>query len=273
MLTRKPIVAGSFYPSDVNDLNATVLSYLDNAVIDTKIKNILGVISPHAGYIFSGQCAAYSYKALSGKDFKTAIIIAPSHNFSSFKFSIGNYDQYQTPLGNIAVNKDISEKLLSDSNFIFFPEAHKYEHSLEVQLPFLQVINNQADIVPIIFGNQCLENAYILAEILAKIVKGILGEIVFIISSDLSHYYSSDIAKQKDLFLMNLLKERDEKALWESFLSKETEACGIGGILTLIILSKLLDYPAVSNLKYYHSGEINFDYSKVVGYASSVFYK
>ncbi len=270
-LVRKPAVAGSFYPNDAHELKQLILSYLENAVVDKIEGNILGIISPHAGYIYSGQCAAYSYKAISHKNFKTAIIIAPSHQFGGFRFSIGNFEKYLTPLGELNVNKEISEMLLSLPEFDFIIEAHKYEHSLEVQLPFLQVIFPDISIVPIIFGNQNLENAVLLGQILSQLLTS-ESETIVIVSSDLSHYHSSDIAISKDLLLAEILKERNEIKLWEKYLNREIEACGIGGILALIKLSKILGFNKVSNLKYMHSGEINYDYSQVVGYLSSIFY-
>lgn len=272
-LIRKSVVAGSFYDSNASALNKQIETFFKKAIIKKKYSNIMGIISPHAGYFYSGQCAAYSYKALSQKNFDTAVIIAPSHRASGFKFSIGNYDYYETPFGKIPVNKYYTDLLLSFPDFIFYPDAHKYEHSLEVQLPFLHTINPNVSIVPIIFGEQNLENALFLSQVLLKVFSEKMESTVFIISSDLSHYYPAKTALKKDTLLLELIKKRDTDLVWNNYLNRKIEACGIGGILTIIQLANLMKYKNTDILKYMHSGEINNDYSQVVGYSSSIFYK
>jgi len=269
---RKSVVAGSFYTGNAIELENEILLYLANVKLEKSFSDILGVISPHAGYFYSAKCASYSYKALSQKNFKTVIVIAPSHHYNNFAFSIGFFDAYQTPLGNITVNKNISEQLLTNKEFVFFEQAHLYEHSLEVQLPFLQTINQNFDLVPIVFGAQTLDNAYILANYLYPYYKDNPKDIAFVISSDLSHYYNHKIAKQKDTLFMNLLKAGNPENLWQSYLKNEVEACGIGGIMTLMILAKMLNYRNISTLKYSNSGEANNDFSQVVGYLSAIIY-
>ena len=272
-LIRKPVVAGSFYDSDKLNLKKQIETFLKKAIIPKAYSEILGVISPHAGYIYSGQCAAYSYNVLSQKEFDTAVIIAPSHRISGFKFSVGNYDYYETPFGKISVNKDYRDLLLSFINCNFYPNAHKYEHSLEVQLPFLQTINPKVNIVPIILGEQNIENSLLLARILFKIFADKIDNTVFIVSSDLSHYYDAKTAFKKDSLLLDLIKKGMPNLLWNKYISAEIEACGIGGILTLMEFANLTKYKNREILNYSHSGEINNDYSQVVGYVSSIFYK
>lgn len=270
---RKAVVAGSFYDNNVFILKRQMNKFFEKAIIKKKYSDIMGIISPHAGYIYSGQCAAYSYKALSQREFDTAIIIAPSHRASGFKFSIGNYDYYETPFDKIPVNKKYSDLLLSFPDFHFYSDVHKYEHSLEVQLPFLQMINPKANIVPILLGDQNLENSFLLAGTIFDVFSDKMDKIIFIISSDLSHYYDVKTAFKKDKFLLELIKEQNPNILWDNYLNKKVEACGIAGILTLIRLANLLGYKDIETLKYMHSGEINNDYNQVVGYCSSVCYK
>lgn len=269
---RKAAVAGAFYPLNPDSLNKQIEEFVSQAPVDNSYKDTFGIIVPHAGYIYSGQCAAYGYKALSQKKFTRAVLIAPSHRFAGFRFSVGNYDYYQTPLGKIEVDKEYSEQLLEDKNFDFILQAHRNEHALEVQLPFLQFINKKVKIVPIVFGAQNYSNSLILSKILTNLFSDKLDETVFVISSDLSHYYDSDIAKKKDGKLADYLKQRDVTKLKENFAAKSIEACGEGGILTLLEMANSLNIKNIRNLKYMHSGEINHDYSQVVGYISTVFY-
>ena len=270
---RKSVVAGAFYPGEPGILKMQIENYLSEAKVKDKYEKALGIISPHAGYVYSGQCAAYGYKAIEQKDFDLAVLIAPSHNIGGYQCSVGNYDAYQTPLGIIPVNKEYIRKILDYPDFEFRPAAHSSEHSLEVQLPFLQVIKPDVEIVPIILGNQNIKNSLLLADVLSQVFTKRLDKTVFIISSDLSHYYDSETAAEKD----NLLAENFQEGLIDNMeqdlQNGKIEACGIGGILFLLSLSKKLKYEKIETLKYTHSGYINNDFSQVVGYLSSIIYK
>ncbi|MBN1327127.1 MAG: AmmeMemoRadiSam system protein B [Candidatus Cloacimonetes bacterium] len=272
-MIRKPIVAGTFYSEKAELLRKQLEIYLLNAPIEKEYGDILGLISPHAGYVCSGQCAAYGYNVLKQKNFKLAVIIAPSHQVGGFRFSVGNFEAYQTPLGNIEVDQEVVKAFLNKEYFEFIPAAHKHEHSLEVQLPFLQFINPSAKILPVIFGVQNSENSQILALELADYFKDKLAETVFIISSDLSHYHDSFKAQAMDSKLSKLVESGDIDGLSGGFSLREMEACGFGGILTFLRLAKLLDYDKIENLNYDHSGNVTHDYSQVVGYLSTVIYR
>ncbi|MCK5051819.1 MAG: AmmeMemoRadiSam system protein B [Candidatus Cloacimonetes bacterium] len=272
-MNRNPVVAGSFYPGDSSVLRKLINDYLQNAIIKDDQGDVLGVISPHAGYVYSGQCAAFSFKALKKKDFDLAVIIAPSHRFADFDFSIGDYDEYLTPLGGVIVAKDIVNELKDKYNMRTSIYANNIEHSLEVQLPFLQQIKPDAKIVPIILGEQNPENSKRLANILAEYFKGRLNKTVFIISSDLSHYYKSEIATEMDTKIAENLENLDINKMEEDMQLGYIEACGMGGILTLMNLAKELNYTGTTNLDYRNSGEVSGDYKQVVGYLSSCVYK
>jgi len=272
-IIRKSVVAGAFYPGNSDILKMEIENYLSKVKVKDTYEKALGIVSPHAGYVYSGQCAAYGYKAIEQKNFDLAVIIAPSHNIAGYRFSVGNFDAYQTPLGIVPVEKEYVRKILDYPDFEFLPAAHSSEHSLEVQLPFLQVIKPNVEIVPIILGNQNSKNSVILSEVLSRVFKNRLDKTVFIISSDLSHYYDSDTAIEKD----NLLAENFQKGLIDKMEQdmhyKKIEACGIGGILFLMHLAEKLKYKKIETLKYTHSGYINNDFSQVVGYLSSIIYK
>lgn len=272
-MIRRPVVAGTFYPGIPETLKNQVLIFLHNAEVPDNYENALGIISPHAGYVYSGQCAACGFNALKQKKFDLAVIIAPSHRFGSFKYSVGKFKEYITPLGHVPVDMELVEELLKRDDFDFHPGAHNSEHSLEVQLPFLQMINPDAAILPILMGDQTSENSKILAEVLTDMFKNKLDKTVFIISSDLSHYYNSEKALTMDTLLSENVEKKSIRKLEKNLKSRKVEACGFGGILTLLHLAKKLGYDKTENLKYTHSGEISGDNSQVVGYLSSVVYK
>ena len=272
-MNRNPVVAGSFYPGDSSILKNMINDYLQKAIIKDDQRDILGVISPHAGYVYSGQCAAFSFKALKKKNFDLAVIIAPSHRFADFDFSLGDYDEYLTPLGGVKVAKDIINELKDKYNMGTNYYANNIEHSLEVQLPFLQQIKPDVKLVPIILGEQNPENSKQLAEILSEYFKDRLDSTIFIISSDLSHYYNSDIATKMDTRIAENLENLDIDKMEEDLQQGKIEACGMGGILTLLYLAKQLNYTGITNLDYRNSGEVSGDYEQVVGYLSSCVYK
>jgi AmmeMemoRadiSam system protein B len=272
-MIRNPIVAGGFYPGTQKVLEEQVKEFLEKVEMEKKFDDILGIISPHAGYVYSGQCAAYGFKALQQKDFETAVIIAPSHRFGNFRYSVGNFAEYVTPLGKIKVNKKLTKQLLEYDEFDFIQLAHNSEHSLEVQLPFLQIINQKAQIVPILLGNQNVENSRNLAKILTEVFKDELTTTVFIISTDLSHYYDSDTASKMDIELASKIETMQIEKVERLFTEHRAEACGFGGILALLYLAKNLHYSQLKNLKYTHSGEVSGDFKQVVGYLASIVHK
>lgn len=272
-MNRNPVVAGSFYPGDSNILKKQINDYLQKAIIKDDQGDILGVISPHAGYVYSGQCAAFSFNALKKKDFDLAVIIAPSHRFADFDFSLDDCDEYLTPLGGVKVAKDIVNELKDKYNMEISYYANNIEHSLEVQLPFLQQIKPDAKIVPIILGEQSLENSRRLSNILSEYFKDKLDSTVFIISSDLSHYYESEIATEMDTKIAKNLENMDINKMEDDLRFGKVEACGMGGILTLMNLAKELNYTEIINFDYRNSGDVSGDYKQVVGYISSCVYK
>jgi AmmeMemoRadiSam system protein B len=171
------------------------------------------------------------------------------------------------------VNEQLTKQLLKYDELDFFPLAHNSEHSLEVQLPFLQIINQKAQIVPILLGNQSVENSRNLAKILTEVFKDKLTTTVFIISSDLSHYYDSDTASKMDIELASKIETMQINEVEKLFTEHRAEACGFGGILTLLHLAINLHYSQVKNLKYTHSGEVSGDFKQVVGYLASIVHK
>lgn len=272
---RKPRVAGSFYPANPKELRQNVASYF-KAIHQNDISSIAALIVPHAGYVYSGKIAAAAYKLLERKSYHNVIIIAPSHfdYFDGFSIYDGNYE---TPLGIVKTNKNLADRLIAIDNYFFYSYlGHGREHSLEVQLPFLQQSLKTFELLPIVMGNQNLESAQILAKVLIKV----LNEKPFkeqksliICSSDLSHFYDVNTANTKDQVIINDIERLDPFKLNSDMQSKKGEACGFGPIMAGMLVAKALGAGKTKILNYGTSGDINQDYSSVVGYVSAAIHK
>ncbi len=272
-MIKKPEIAGAFYPGNPTVLQNQINKFLRNAPVKKKYKEILGIISPHAGYTYSGQSAAFGFNAIKQKDFDLAVIIAPSHRFIGFEYSVGNWEAYETPLGQSIIHTELTEKLLEFDGFEFIPSAYDSENSLEVQIPFVQSIKPDAKIITIIIGNQSDENSSYLAQNLSEIFKDRLDKTVFIASSDLSHYHNSKTAIKMDTELIDLLLKKDIDDLYKNIRARRIEACGYGPILTLMYMADMLEFDKIEKLNYTHSGEITYDNAHVVGYFSGIVFK
>ncbi len=275
-MIKNTVVAGSFYPNHKDELRKLFNEYFLQAekeisISKPNIDKLIGVIVPHAGYVYSGKTAAYAYSLLAKKQFTNAVIIAPSHYSGYFDFSVGKYEKYRTPLGDLEVNQTIVNKLLTYDKFCFSEIAEIKEHSLEVQLPFIKYIKPDTKIIPIIIGNQNHQNALYLAQVLTQILD---EETVIVASSDLSHFHKAAIAEKLDsVFIQNVLENKPQK-LWNDLISHKTEACGYGGVLALLeYANNRFKEIEITALNYTHSGYISNDFYQVVGYFSSAVYK
>jgi hypothetical protein len=285
---RKAIVAGSFYPADKKELQTQIGDFLEK-VAYTKSKNIYGVIAPHAGYSYSGQCAAYAYKAIAeAKKVDTFIILGTNHTgYAESNFAVSTQD-FETPLGIIKNDKEFSNLLVSAKGTRFSigetagdKLAHQQEHSIEVQLPFLQfTLCDKFKILPIICQQQAYENYVDFSRLLVKTAEKLERKICVIASSDFTHYgmaygfmpFSTNVKEN----LYNL----DGKAIdlilkfkTAEFLnySAKTTICGAAAIASAMEICRLLGSKKAKLLKYYTSGDIVNDYGNAVGYASVVF--
>ena len=268
---RESIAAGSFYPGDPDALRRQINKFLDNTEL-SKIEDIKSIVCPHAGYIYSGQVAAYSYRQISGKKFDSVFIIAPSHSEYFDFVSIFNGDAYRTPLGLAYVDKERSKILADKSSCIELSEhGHRDEHSLEVQLPFLQVLFDDIKIVPIVIGQQNNRNIKELGNTIGNLFKN--DNILIIASTDLSHYYQYNIAVSIDRKTENLINNFDPENLMLEFLRNNVEMCGGGPVISAMIASKILGANSSKVLNYKNSGDVTGDRNAVVGYLSAVFYK
>lgn len=269
MYQRKPAVAGAFYSAEKQDLIRSVDSFIHNAEMPGLEGDIVGLISPHAGYIYSGPIAAYSYKAIKDSGCELAVVLAPSHRARFDGASVIPEGIYETPLGDVEIDAGIGGKLMEKRGFNFLKEVHALEHSLEVQVPFLQRVLEAFKIVPIIVGTTDLVKCSLIAQGLSEILKEEKRKFVIVISTDLSHYYSYSSAINMDGLFIESLKQFDEKGIKDLLNSGKSEACGEGPVLAGVMLCKELGAAGVSILKYGNSGDTAGDKSQVVGYLSA----
>jgi len=269
-MIRKPAVAGQFYPASKSKLETEVKTLLSISDSKKSFDNILGIVSPHAGYIYSGRTAAYGFNLLKDKDIETVIIISPSHREYFPGVSVYEGDAYETPLGIIEVNKEMVEKLTEDSKIIFKGiQGHRQEHAVEVQIPFLQVVLKDFKIVPIVVGDQ---GDLFVNELAEKLTKVIDDKTVIVASSDLSHYYSGNEAEKLDSIVEKRIIDFDYGRLQKDFKTKNCEACGGGTIISMMKAAAKLNKMKSEVLYRNNSGDTSGDYSSVVGYLSAVIY-
>lgn len=267
---RQPAVAGLFYPSDSHKLRTEIQTMLSAAESKSVFPNIFGIVSPHAGYVYSGTTAAYGFNLLKNKNYKKVIIISPSHREYFSGVSIYNGDAYKTPLGVVEVDKELAQKIIESSKTIFFGiEGHRQEHAVEVQIPFLQMVLSDFKIVPMVMGDQ---GRVFVDELANQIAKAADEATVIVASSDLSHFYSKQKAFQLDSIVEKHISNFDYEKLQSDLDNRKCEACGGGPIVALMKAATLLDKKKSVVLNRSDSGDVSGDNSEVVGYLSAAIY-
>jgi len=277
-MERYPAVAGYFYPETKNELQSLIQSvYESDFGPSGKIDNgfpvaINGVVCPHAGIIFSGGVASWAYSVLSYiNPIDTFIIIGPNHRGLGKRASLSSAEAWVTPLGRVEVDGDAVDYLVSNSRiFSVDDRAHQYEHSCEVQIPFLQYfIPFPFRICPISLLDQSTDTALLIARALYELSKH--KKIVLIVSTDFTHYESDSIARDKDLRCIDDIVRLDGDSFVKCLHENQLSICGPGGLEALIEFQKCMQSPPGTLLSYATSGDINGQYDQVVGYAAIVF--
>ncbi len=272
LLVKKPNVSGQFYSAQASVLREEIKGFLAKAKPNlNKGDKIAILISPHAGYIYSGQVAAYGYKAIEGKNYRTVIILGPSHFYGFHGISVWPQGFFETPLGRMAVNEKIAKQFLKKGNiFQFIPQAFEKEHSIEVQIPFIQTVLPKANIVPLVIGQISFEDCQKLAQALYDIV-GEREDIFVLVSTDFSHYHDYETARRIDLGTIQALQNRQAEALWDGCILRKTEMCGFMGAVAALIYANKEHFEGPKVLLYKNSGDVIGDKRRVVGYVSAVF--
>ncbi len=276
---RGPAVAGAFYPADKEAIEKKIQGYLGNVEEVDVDGRIVAIIVPHAGYDYSGQVAAYSYKQLEGRQIDTAVIICNSHAGYFTGIAIDEKDAWQTPLGLVMIDNALADTLVNaDAAIQYNSNAHRNDHTIEVQLPFLQsVLKGDFKIVPVLFGNTADDSYKKLAQLLAE---NLDKDDIVVISTDMSHYPGYEDANRIDQETLEIIKEGDVSRLEahikevenQNISGEQTLCCGIDGVKTAMELSRALGAKA-KVLHYANSGDVAIgDKSRVVGYGSVVIY-
>lgn len=271
---REPVVAGSFYPNNELKLRQMINGFLKNtkkAKVTTA--ELVGLIVPHAGYVYSGQVAAYAYNLVRDIQVEKIIIMGPSHQVAFQGASVYAGSKYRTPLGEAIVDQNIVNTLIRASKFITYqPRAHQYEHSVEVQIPFIQVVKPKARIIPIIIGTVSPDICRQIASVIADVARD--GQTLIVASSDMSHYHSYEQAVKMDREVLEHIENFSIEGLSKLLATGEGELCGAGPVLTLMFVCQELNANNVSILKYANSGDVTGDKTQgVVGYSAVAFYK
>jgi len=270
---REPAVAGTWYSDNPDILSKEIRRYLGNAKKESAGGRVVALVAPHAGYQYSGAVAASSYKLVEGETFETVVVVAPSHRALFKGASLYDRGGFRTPLGIVPVDAELSKKMMEKQKFIqFLPEAHSQEHSLEIQLPFLQIALKPFKLVPIVMEPYwSWETCQSLAAAMSETVRG--KNVLLIASSDLSHFHSYDKAVGLDKIVLNHIERFDPEGLNRDLKGGRCEACGGGPILSIMLAAKALGADKGKVLKYLNSGDVMGDKSRVVGYGAGVFYR
>ena len=273
-MIREPAASGMFYPANPKALARDVGLYLEQASPPEIKGEIKGLIVPHAGYVYSGAVAAWGYKALLKRSYDTVIVIAPSHRSYFEGVAIQEQGGYRMPLGVVNIDEEFAAALLKGRGVVQSNiHAHQGEHALEVQLPFLQVVLKDFQLVPLVMGAQDVALCEALASALFQAMRESTKQFLVVGSTDLSHYYPYTHALELDGEVGRNLNNLDVQGLIRGLGSNTCEACGAGPMITTMMVSQKLGANVSKVLKYANSGDVSGDKASVVGYLSAVLYK
>ena len=272
-LVRPAAVAGTWYPGQRGTLAREVDRYLDEAA-DPPGGEILAVIAPHAGLMYSGPVAAYAYRALRGRSFDVAVLVGPSHYVGFDGVALVDRGAFETPLGLVAVDEALAAALMAASDLVHVrPDAHAREHSLEMQLPFLERVQPGTPIVPALMGHQTRQTVRGFAEALASSLAD--RRALLVASTDLSHYLDAALAKRHDGRVAALIDAFDPDGLlaeFERYPEHERGrlvACGGGPAISVMLAARALGATGARVLRSANSGDVSGDYGAVVGYLAA----
>ena len=278
-IVRPSAIAGSWYPKDAHDLRNQVEHFLNNAKLPKLPEKITGLIVPHAGYPYSGQTAAYAFKAIVGKKYRRVVILAPSHYAYFYGASTFDVDFYETPLGKVPVDKKVVKALLSEPLFKEQTMAHLREHAIEIELPFLQVVLKKFSLVPILIGHIKEGDLDSIVNSIKKVLGKDISDTLFIASSDFTHFgpmygyvpFKKDIKeniRKLDMGAVKYILKGDARGLLRYAREKKVTICGLYPIA--IMLSILPKDIKGYLLHYSTSGEILGNYNNSVSYVAIV---
>jgi hypothetical protein len=262
-------IAGKWYPGDPKHLAGTIDEFIASAEVPTLDGRLVGVLAPHAGHRYSGPVAGYAFKLLKGLEADVVAVVGPSHYRYPALVLTSGHDAYETPLGQVPVDRDsldtLQKKVPVDAI------RSDPEHSLEIELPFLQRAIGHFRLIPLALIDQSLEMAEQLGHALAEVLKG--KNALLVASSDLSHFHPQPIANRLDQQVLDAVNAFDPAAVIRAEEHGQKIACGHGALAAVMIAARDLGADTASVVHYATSGDVTHDYEQVVGYASAVFYQ
>lgn len=265
-MVRKPVVAGQFYTANPERLKEEIKEYLTPGAVT---EEVLGLISPHAGYMYSGSTAGAVYSRI--KPAQTFIILCPNHTGYGKPYAVMTKGSWETPLGSIPIDFQLANQLLTSSKYLEEDHlAHLYEHSIEVHLPFLQVLFENFQIIPICVSHSKDEDYKQFGLELGKGLQNFSRKVVIIASSDMTHYESQSDAQRKDKIAIEAILKLDQDMLLEKVNTFHITMCGYIPAVIMLSAAKELGAKEAELVKYTTSGETTGDYQQVVGYAGII---
>lgn len=269
-MKRQAAVADRFYPGDETTLKQTVQTLLDQHN-PRQIENCYAVVSPHAGYVYSGSVCAETLKSV--KIPETVVILGPNHHGRGAPVSL-SLREWEMPMGDVAIDQEFGALVKDCIADVRVDEiAHQFEHSLEVQVPFLQSLQNDLQIVPIALGNLSYSMCRNIADGLAAAMKKYDSPVLIVASSDMNHYESRQNGSAKDKLALEELKTLSPSGLYETVKSKNISMCGVIPVTIALLTSLQFGANKAEIVRYTDSGDVSGDVEQVVGYAGAVIYQ
>lgn len=262
---RHSVIAGQWYPGEPRQLRAMIDGFLASVDTAPLEGELVGLIVPHAGYVYSGQVAAHAYAQLKGRKFDRVVVVSPVHRMYLGRLATTDKAYYETPLGLVPVDREMVEALSVRQRINRVGED--MEHSLEIQLPFLQHILGEFKLTPIMMGDQDQQSATELGAALAEIIGS--RPVLLVASTDLSHFHPYNAAVHLDQEIVRHIVDLDAEGLARAVETDHGEACGAGPVMAVLIAALKLKANRAVLLKYMNSGDVTGDRSSVVGYAAA----
>ncbi len=264
-MRRYPVVADQFYPGNARILEKTLTSLIPTT--KSVKENALAVISPHAGYVYSGAVAGETFAQVNIPE--NVIILGPNHHGHGASIALMDEGEWEMPLGTVPINRNLAE-LIHDPVIERDDIAHRFEHSLEVQVPFLQIMQKNLTIVPIVVSHVSFSDCLAAGKALAAAIKNYSEQVLLVASTDMTHYESRASAGKKDHLALDHIKKLDPKGLYDTVLGMRISMCGIMPTTIVLIAALELGATKAKLIRYTDSGETSGDTDHVVGYAGLV---
>jgi AmmeMemoRadiSam system protein B len=266
-MKREPVVSGSFYPGTPSILHEELGKYIRFAA---KKKKVVGLIVPHAGYVFSGRCAGKGFGSVEIPG--TVIILGVNHHNIGHAFAVDGHDYWKTPLGEVQIAQELREKLTAASAlFKVDTIASSQEHSIEVQAPFIQYIDPNARILPISIALADIKRLVDAGKEIAALVKD-NPDVLIVASTDMSHYISAERARDKDKNAIAKIENLDPEGLYNTVMTERISMCGMAGTVVMLTAALALGATKAEVIDYTNSGVVMGDYNRVVAYLSMMVY-